>query len=232
VGGYIQLRKKRARDPRVFSAATRLAAAGWKVSSPDGRELSPNDNTNALSNGLRGVTWALWAYADEHLRSDDTLRVTLDALAPIIGVPVEWLRELPPDWLEETPEGFVRLPGYCAANKLRGKDLRSADLDEKRLHERQLNAERQQRHRDKKKAERQKNVTGVTSRSRNGVTPPTGTGTGTLTLPGTVPLRAAARAVVEDPAAPREETPAAKAARSKLRGMVAGLRASKAIKPA
>lgn len=231
MGGYIQLRKKRARDPRLSSAGMRLATAGWKVSSPDGRELSRNDNGNALSNALRGVIWALWAYADEYLRSDDTLRVTLDALASTLGCPVEWLRELPDDWLQEMPDGFVKLPGYCAANRLHGSDLRSADVDAKRAHERQLNAERQQRHRDKKKLERGKNVTPVTSRSRNGVTPPTGTGTGTLDPTGTVPQRAAARAVSEDPAAPREETPEAKQARAKLRRVVAGLRAHKAIKP-
>lgn len=179
MGGYIRLDKDQAADKRLYDLADRLAQT-WAVTAVNGHaghDLSSNDNRHALRNALLGGLVTLWVYADTHIRSDDSLRVTLTGLAPIVGLPVDMLQALPETWLRVREDGYVELPGYCRKNHIRARDLRRQDIDAKRAHELDLNAERQRRHREKKK---QRPVTEKGERYSNGVTGHTGTGPGPL----------------------------------------------------
>lgn len=220
MGGYIRLDKGQVEDPRLFTAAHELSKV-WDSFPP---------RLGVMRHALLGVTVTLWAYADTHIHSDDALRVTLEGLALILDVPVQLLELLPAAWLRVRGDGFVELPGYCAKNRIRAKDLRKLDTDARTLHKREVDAARAQRYRDRKRHGKGNGVThkGVTLPSR--VTQDTGTGTGPIDHTGTVPTRAATRRVADGPAPPREETPEVKAARSKLRTLVAGLGSEKAIK--
>jgi hypothetical protein len=203
MAGYIRIDKDQVADQRLFDVADELAEH-WRISHGTD-DLSPNDFRHALRNALLGALVTLWAYADTHIRSDDALRVTLEGLAPIVGLPVEILEVLPEDWLQVNEEGCVVLPGYCEKNNIRARDLRKQDLSEKRQRELQQGAERQRRHREKRLGKRNGRVTQKSSRDRNGVTHPTGTGTGPLDPTGTVPESAAPRAAGRGAAAaPRQ----------------------------
>lgn len=204
MGGYIRIDKDQAADRRLFDLADRLAET-WHVTAVNGHggeDLSSNDTRHALRNALLGALVTLWVYADTHIESDNSLRVTLSGLAPIVGLPVEILRALPDNWLRVRSDGYVELPGYCLKNNVRARDLRHTDLNAQRQdHKRELAAERQRRHRQKVKT----NVTRKPSRSRHDLVTTTGTGTGPLDLTGTVPGGAPLAANPERAAAARSE---------------------------
>jgi hypothetical protein len=213
MGGYIRVDKDQPNDTRLLDLADRVADS-WQVSVIRGEiagaaqfadDLSAIENRHALRNALLGALVTLWCYADTHIRSDDTLPVTVSGLAPVLGLPVTVLKAFPRDWLIERKDGIVELPGYCAKNGITPKDIRKENNDARREHERAKARERQQRHRDKQR----ESVTGVTSRKKrrdsHGVTGHTGTGTGTSDLTSTVPARAAPlAAALEAAATPRK----------------------------
>jgi len=175
MAGYIRIDKDQVADQRLYDLAERVAPV-WTFA----KDLPELERRHALRHALLGVTVTLWAYADSHIRADNSVTVTLDGLSAILNVPVTVLAQFPPQWIKVRADGYVELPGYCEKNLVRARDLRHDDRAAKREHERELAAERQRR---KRKKDRE-SVTGVTSRKSardsNAVTPHTGTGTGTL----------------------------------------------------
>jgi hypothetical protein len=178
MGGYIRVDKDQVADQRLYDIADGIAS-DWTISEGT-NDLSNNDLRHALRNALLGVTVTLWAYADTHIHSDDSLHVTLDGLAAIVGAPVTWLQALPEGWLRVREDGNVELPGYCAKNHIKARDLRREARNGRAEDEREKARIRQQKHR----ANLRLSVTPVTSRKKardsNGVTPYTGPGPGPL----------------------------------------------------
>lgn len=204
MGGYIRFDKDLADDPSLMSAAE-ILARDWTIANSSG-PLSAAGNRVTLRHALRGVIVTLWTYADTHIFSDDSLRVTLDGLAAIVSCPVAWLKVLPEKWLRVRDDGYVVLPNYCWKNQLRPKDLRHADLEAKRAHELELNAKRQRDFRKRRRNARHGANTvmrNAASRMRHA---PTGTGTGPLDPTGTVPA-GEARAAPSPSAAERAPAP-------------------------
>lgn len=119
---YIRLDKDLVNDPRLFALAEQLGNS-LRFSSAAG-EFSSHANRNALRNALLGALVTLWCYADTHIRSDDTLPISLSSLSDVIGLPVEFLQHLPPDWLTIRPDGTVKLPGYIEKNGIISKNRR------------------------------------------------------------------------------------------------------------
>lgn len=186
MSGYIRVDKDQANDARLLDIADNLARL-WQVVAHGNEDLSEIENRHALRNALLGALVTLWCYADTHIRSDDSLPVTLSGLAPLVGLPETALELLVGIWLEEREDGNVVLPGYCKKNRLRGRDLRHADRDAVQDDEREKNRARQQRHRDRRNGKRNGVTSRKTTRDSNGVTPSTGTGTGTHPIPVPIP---------------------------------------------
>jgi hypothetical protein len=185
MSGYIRIDKDQVSDARLLDIADNLAHM-WQVTAHGNDDLSHIENRHALRNALLGALVTLWCYADTHIRSDDSLPVTLSGLAPLVGLPQEALELFKNIWLREREDGCVVLPEYCKKNRLRGRDLRHADRDEIQDEEREKARIRQQKHRDKTKVVRNGVTSRKSRRDSNGVTPHTGTGTGTHPIP--VPL--------------------------------------------
>lgn len=169
---YIKVDKEQPDDPRVAETGKECESI-VRALYADGDVTARYGVTVTLVFG--GIV-RLWCYADRFILNDNTLPVTLEALAPKIGLPVEVLRKFPEVWLRVRADGRVELPGYVSKNRIVGKDLRKTTNTQ-----REGNRRRQERHRAKVRAAKQDKgaaqpVTGV-SVTRAGVT--TGTGTGT-----------------------------------------------------
>lgn len=136
---YIRIDKDMASDPRLLTLAHEIADA--VVITSGAITLEKSVTRNAVCNALLGSLVTLWCYADTHIRNDNTLPIGIDVLADVIGLPVEWLKKFPPEWLVVTPGGVVELPGYCDKNGLISKEKR-----------REQTRERVRRYRDKNAA--------------------------------------------------------------------------------
>jgi hypothetical protein len=190
VGGYIRIDKDKPHDPRMYDAVDSLANAvfvGMRKGGQPGLWESAEDlpeavTRNVLRNALLGALVTLWAYADSHIREDNTLHVTLEGLAQIVGLPSQWLLSWPEEWLQINEDGNVVLPEYVERNGLIGKDERTANR-------REQTRIRVQKWRKEQKEKEGSNVTSVTPasqvRTRNARNAHTGTGTGTLYQTGT-----------------------------------------------
>lgn len=125
MAGWIKVEKDRLNDPRLIRAAEHLSLdyeLCW--SAPDRNTPAPPcDNVTALHfmcNALRGALVTLWAYADVHIRDDDTLSLSaysIDAMVHIEG----FCSMLPRAWLIDNDDGTITLPGYCEHNALKTK---------------------------------------------------------------------------------------------------------------
>lgn len=216
MGGYIRIDKDQPTDTRLLDLADMLADS-WKVTIirgtgmggliSTGEDLSENDNRHALRNALLGALVTLWSYADTHIRSDNTLPVTLSGLAPILGLPVTVLEAFPACWIIESEEGVVTLPGYCEKNGLTAKDIRRTNAGDKREHNRELARNRQRKHRETVRSHG--HAKSVTKKRRDvrdkSVT--TGTGTGPLDLTSTGPLAAESAGAGGPASSPRNSEP-------------------------
>jgi hypothetical protein len=204
MAGYIRIDKDQVEDQRLFDAADGLAH-NWCISEGTD-DLGRNDLRHAICHALLGVTVTLWAYADTHIQSDDSLRVTLDGLATILGAPVTWLEALPQEWLRVREDGNVELPGYCAKNHIRARDLRRDARNARTEDKREKDRLRQQKYRESLKTR----VTHVTSRNGHRdnavVTGHTGPGPGPLDHTRDRTPSAAAAASVGTPASPRGQS--------------------------
>ncbi len=144
MGGYIRIDKELPTDGRLLQIADQIAEK-WTLLE-GGQPLHPLVTRHALRHAVTGVIVTLWAYADTHIRRDNSLPVTLSGVTQIVNVPVTLLQLLPEEWLRVRPDGLVELPGYCEKNGIRAKDLRKEDRAE---HQRELARIRKQRQRSK-----------------------------------------------------------------------------------
>lgn len=133
MSGWIKFDKDMATDPRLMDAAVTLASQyhfGIATSSVGARSLS---NSNALlffTNALRGALVTLWAYADTHIRDDDTLPISSDALDALVGIE-GFCAIVPDDWVVKLDAHTTKLPGYCAKNDLISKKKRRQDAKDR-----------------------------------------------------------------------------------------------------
>lgn len=127
---YIQIDKDLMDDPLLLEAAARIYtddilalqhAGGEELSEEEGMQLSRARYVSAL---LR-----LWCYADTYINDDDTLPMSEIALDQYVGLK-GFCRLSPREWLEELPDGRIRLPGYCEKNDIVGRRERKAQRAE------------------------------------------------------------------------------------------------------
>lgn len=131
MSGYIHLDKDLLDDPRVVELAEHYVTALAQHLDAAGLLRTPVDE-RALRDALRAITrnasvgalTRLWAYADTHIRADDTLPLALDRLAEICLTPVEWLQQLPGEWLQTNTPTAMRLPDYVEKNCLIAREDR------------------------------------------------------------------------------------------------------------
>jgi hypothetical protein len=126
VSGWIKFWKDMPNDPRVLAAAEKLAERMILAnrSKMGGRDLPASEAINLCRNAVTGALATLWGYADEHIRDDDSLPLTLQTLDTIVGI--EGFFELMPrDWLDKFDDGSIVLPGYCKKNSLIAKRKRT-----------------------------------------------------------------------------------------------------------
>ena len=132
MSGWIKFDKDMADDPRLSSAAMKLCELYTVAhySDPDAlmgtsdEHLSNGDAMRFARNALLGALVTLWKYADEHIRNDDTLPVTLQTIDALVGLD-GFSALMPDEWLVELDDGRVQLPGYCAKNDLIAKRKRA-----------------------------------------------------------------------------------------------------------
>lgn len=136
-GGWIKVEKELINDPRVLRMASRLSNA-------DVTQLSRNRLV------VIGAIVTLWAFADTHIRRDNTLDAGKDEIDALVGV-AGFCEVMPPDWLKVLDSDRVQLPGFLAHNGI--------DAKKKALAQR-----RQQKHRnDDTPSSRNRNAPSVTS---------------------------------------------------------------------
>jgi hypothetical protein len=143
VSGYIHVDKDLPDDPRVLALTEAYVAALVRELAAVGAQALDNQ---AVRNVLRAVTrnasmgalLALWMYADTHIRENNALPITLDRLSEICRTPVDWLQQLPPEWLRVDEPGRTTLPDYIEKNCLTAREVRreKGRLRSKRFRER------------------------------------------------------------------------------------------------
>jgi hypothetical protein len=198
---YIRVDKEQPNDTRLFDLADALAKH-WQVVYGGNNDLTELENRHVLRHAALGALVTLWAYADTHIRSDNSLPVTLSGLAAIVTLPVTMLEEFPACWLTEREDGLIELPGYCEKNGITGRDIRKQNAD----HEREQSRLRKQRQRERERhGKNGRDTQRDTPRDMSRGHADTGTGTGPLPLDhtktGTVSHRAAPLAAAGEAAA-------------------------------
>ena len=154
MSGWIKFDKDMASDPRLAHAASILVESYVvaRATSYGGSDLSHSDALRFMCNALRGAIVTLWCYADEHVRNDDTLPCNAKTLDSIVGIE-GFCNAMPSEWVAETADGCIVLPGYCAKNSLNAKRKKA-----------ESSAEKQRRYRQRMKsvdtASRTRNATG------------------------------------------------------------------------
>lgn len=123
MSGWIKWEKDLETDPRVLRMS---------------RELKRMCNAGALQERSPAVFFVtlvcgslvrLWAYADAHIREDDTIDLGFDALDDIIGIP-GFCSLMPADWLKAIDDHTVELPNFQAHN---GVEAKKKALNQKRV---------------------------------------------------------------------------------------------------
>jgi hypothetical protein len=127
MSGWIKFWKDMPNDPRVVSAAMKLANRYVlaRRTPAGGNDLSTSDMCNAWRNAVTGALVTLWVYADEHIRDDDTLQIDSQTLDAIVGLE-GFFEVMPREWIDELEDGCIVLPGYCQKNSLIAKRKRTA----------------------------------------------------------------------------------------------------------
>lgn len=126
MSGWIKFWKDMPSDPRVLAAAIKLSERYILAerSPAGGRDLTSNATCNAWRNAVTGALATLWAYADEHIREDDTLPLTSQTVDAIVGLE-GFFDVMPREWIDELDDGSIVLPGYCKKNSLIAKRKRT-----------------------------------------------------------------------------------------------------------
>lgn len=119
MSGWIKFWKDMPNDPRVLSAAVKLAERYVlaRRTPGGGGDLSMTEACNAWRNTVTGAIATLWCYADEHIRDDDSLPLTSQTIDTIVGIE-GFFDVMPREWIDELDDGSIVLPGYCKKNSL------------------------------------------------------------------------------------------------------------------
>lgn len=128
MGGWFKVDKDMVSDPRLTDAAESFVAALVIAHRTPfgGEDFSEIELLQFGRNALLGALITLWEYADTHIRDDDTLPLSSNALDAIVGLE-GFCDAIPDDWLVKYDDGTVELPGYCAKNALIAKEKRRSD---------------------------------------------------------------------------------------------------------
>lgn len=127
MSGWIKFWKDMPSDPRVMSAAAKLAerySLARRAGSGACVDLSKTETCNAWRNAVTGALATLWCYADEHIRDNDSLPLTSQTLDAIVGLE-GFFDVMPREWIDELDDGSIVLPGYCEKNSLIAKRKRT-----------------------------------------------------------------------------------------------------------
>jgi hypothetical protein len=126
MSGWIKFWKDMPNDPRVLSAAMELSRRYVlaRKTAGGGADLTATESCNAWRNAVTGALATLWAYADEHIRDDDTLPLTSQTVDAIVGLE-GFFDAMPREWIDELDDGSIILPGYCEKNSLIAKRKRT-----------------------------------------------------------------------------------------------------------
>jgi hypothetical protein len=127
MSGWIKLDKDMVDDPRMMEAAMRIVAGNYVIadrSQGGGQTLEGPALRCFACNALLGALQTLWRYADEHIGDDDTLPISLDTLDAFVGLR-GFSEHIPRQWVVETDDGRVKLPGYGKKNSLITKRKRA-----------------------------------------------------------------------------------------------------------
>lgn len=123
MSGWIKVDKDLIDDPRVLDAAHCLAnkyIIAHTITGRGGSDLSEVELLRFACNAVTGALVTLWKYADEHIRDDDTLPITREALDALLGI-TDFFDLMPPEWVDELDDGTIILPRYCEKNALIAK---------------------------------------------------------------------------------------------------------------
>lgn len=116
MSGWIKWEKDLESDPRVLRMARELKRTC---------NAMPFHPVTLVCGGLL----RMWAYADSHIRDDDTLDLGCSELDEIIGIE-NFCSLLPEDWLREINEKTVELPNFQEHN---GVEAKKRALTQKRV---------------------------------------------------------------------------------------------------
>ena len=128
MSGWLPIDKDLLDDPRLLSLAMWFSGRYILAKHTAGEgtnDLKGTERMFAARYAVTGALVTLWRYADEHLRDDDSLPLTLVSLDALIGIE-GFCEILPPEWLIERDDGCVILPGYCEKNSLITKRKRAS----------------------------------------------------------------------------------------------------------
>jgi len=120
-------------DPRVLRIAAALEDR-WEITE---ETLITKGGEAAICNGpplpavtlVCGALVRLWALADTHLDSEDTLPLGTDEIDKLIGLP-GFCELLPEDWLVEIDDDNVKLPDFHIHN---GTEAKKKAQNQKRV---------------------------------------------------------------------------------------------------
>lgn len=131
MSGWIKKEKDLRDDPRVRRMALRLASHFELRTIPhmEGCNARPLQGVTVWVSFVLGALDQLWMHADTFAREDDTLEATLEELDDLVGLP-GFCGFMPLAWLEQLPDGRVKLPKWQAKN---GPAARAAALSQQRV---------------------------------------------------------------------------------------------------
>lgn len=118
MSGWIKWEKSLESDPRVLRMARDL-----------GRMLGCNASAFHPVTLVCGALIRLWAYADSHIRNDNTIDLSAAELDQVLGI-TGFCSIMPDDWLREKDENTVELPSFQEHN---GVEARKRALTQKRV---------------------------------------------------------------------------------------------------
>jgi hypothetical protein len=122
MAGWVKWEKDLETDPRFIRLARKLRdtchAGALQGALP----------AAAIASLTAGCLLRFWAYADTHIRADDTLDLGLADIDDLVGFP-GFAQAMPEDWMRPIDDGNVELPGYQTHN---GVEAKKRDLNQKR----------------------------------------------------------------------------------------------------
>lgn len=117
MSGWIKWEKSLETDPRVLRMAREL------------QQMIGNACAFPPVTLVCGALIRMWSYADSHIRSDNTIDMSLRELNEVIGI-AGFCEMLPADWLREKNEKTVELPNFQEHN---GVEAKKRALTQKRV---------------------------------------------------------------------------------------------------